>query len=277
MERFSYKSHEEYVQAQLNRTETAWFCGRRLPHHMRYINELLKCLINLNWPLPQEPCIVCMGVRRGIELIAWEWKGYRNVVGTDLSTRHDHPKMITADFSHLESVFPKQSVDIIYACHSFEHTFDPEATAREWRRILKPNGVVWISLPTTLGKRYQPNEVHPVVIHQVADLENLFNPLRAVWVTTEGFPKGGVNINVVLLDPSQRGPASSRNLRRDLRRRVRKGVRLSRLVRRLSRMLKQWNGPDQDYEVEICLWMERLRGFLSGRDKVSLPTGVRPH
>jgi SAM-dependent methyltransferase len=260
MQQHSFKSHAEYVHAQLERTDAAWFGGRRLAHHIRYVSELLRCLVDLQWSLTTDAHIVCMGVRRGIDLIAWEWKGYRNVTGIELSPKKGHSKVISADFSNLGHVFPDKSCDVIYACHSFEHTYDPWATAREWKRILKPNGVVWISLPTALGHQHDPNEVHPVIINQVTDLEKLFDPLRVAWVTTEGFSKGGVNMNAVLLDPDQRGPAAPRSVRRDMRRRQRKGVRLSYLVRKLSRMLRRING-EQDYELEICLWIERLRFF----------------
>ena len=258
MERFFYESRDSYVRAQLERTETAWFAGRRLPHHIHYISELLRCLINLNWPLPNDARIVCMGVRRGIELIAWELKGFRNVVGVELSTRHDYRNIITADFSRLENVFPDQSCDVIYACHSFEHTYDPKATAQEWKRILKPNGAIWISLPTTLGEKLNPSKVHPVVISQVADFEHLFDPLRVMWTTTEGFQRGSFNINVVLLDPDKRGLAFSRTMRRDMRRRMLKGVRIARMVRRFSKVLRRLNGIDHDYEIEICLWFDRV-------------------
>ena len=258
MRRHSYNSNAEYVQAQLERTDAAWFSGRDLRHHMRFINEFLRCLIDLKWPLPTNARIVCMGVRRGVELIAWEWKGYRNVVGVELSPKKEHRNVISADFSHLETVFPDKSCDVIYACHSFEHGYDPWATATEWKRILKGNGVIWISLPTTLGGGHKPSKADPVLMDQVTDIENLFEPLRVVWVTTEGSSKGGVNMNAVLLDPDQRGPAAPRSVRRDLRRRLRKGILLSHLVRRFSKMLHRIKG-DRDYELEICLWIERLK------------------
>ena len=258
MQQHSYKSQAEYVRAQLDRTEIAWFGGRRLRHHMHYINQLLRCMIDLKLPLMTDARIVSMGVRRGVELIAWEWKGYRNVVGVELSPKKEHRKIISADFSHLENVFPDKSCDVIYACHSFEHAYDPWITATEWKRILKANGVIWISLPTTLGLSDDPSEVHPVLIDQVTDIENLFDPLRVVWVTTEGSLNGGIDMNVVLLDPNQRDPAAPRSVRRDLRRRLRKGVLLSHLVRRFSKMHHRIKG-DRDYELEICLWIERLK------------------
>lgn len=65
--------------------------------------------------------------KRGIELLVWEWQGFPNVAGVELAPIKGRPKVLTADFSDLRQHFPDRSVDIIYATHSFEHSFDPDA------------------------------------------------------------------------------------------------------------------------------------------------------
>lgn len=263
MERYSYESHDAYLQAQLAKTERCWFEGRRLAQHVRNISDLLSCLIRLHWSLRKDSRIVCMGVRRGLELIAWQWKGYRNVVGVELSPRVEQRNIITADFSRLEDAFENACCDVIYACHSFEHCYDPEGTAREWKRILKPSGMVWLSIPTALASGCGPSESDPVMISKVAEIESLFDPLRTVWLRTEGKPGRGLEMNVILLNPKERGPSPSRKLRREMRRRVRAGIMLSHLVRNLSSVIRRLNGTDRDYSLDICLKIERIRNLFS--------------
>lgn len=232
--------------------------------------------MSLKRALPKEARVVCMGVRRGLELFAWEWKGYQNVVGVELDPRRELGNIITADFSHLESIFPDSSCDLIYSCASFKNCYDPVRTAQEWKRILKPNGVLWLSLPTALGQGYAANEIDPVIINRVADLETLFDPLRAVWLTTKGSGAGVIGMNVVLLNPDERTPAPSARVLRETRRAIRAGVWLSRLVRTLASLRRRIGGAqDRDYSFDICLRIERLRSFLHGNNHQAFITTLR--
>lgn len=122
MERYVYRSHNAYLEAQLTKTEKCWFDGRRLSQHLHNISKLLRCLVRLSWALPKDARVLCMGVRRGLELVAWEWKGYRNVSGVELSPKREYDKIITADFSHLQDFVPDRSCDVIYAAGSHPKT-----------------------------------------------------------------------------------------------------------------------------------------------------------
>lgn len=276
MERYVYRSHNAYLEAQLTKTEKCWFDGRRLSQHLHNISKLLRCLVRLSWALPKDARVLCMGVRRGLELVAWEWKGYRNVSGVELSPKREYDKIITADFSHLQDFVPDRSCDVIYACHSFEHCYDPETTAREWKRILKANGIVWLSLPTALGKGYTPSESDPVMISRVAELEALFDPLRVVWLITESKPKRGFEMNAILLNPHERGSDASRRVLREMRHGVRAGILLSRTVRELSRVIRRLNGTDRDYSLEICMKIGFLRDLFSRHGNSHQSPGAVP-
>jgi len=262
VERYSYQSHNAYLQAQLAKTERSWFDGRRLSQHMVNIAQLLKCLIGINWPLDRNSLVVCMGARRGLELAAWNLKGYHNVSGVELRPRREHERIITGDFSRLQGIFGDGSCDLIYACHSFEHCYDPAATASEWKRILKPAGVAWLSLPTALGDGYLPSESDPVLISRVTEIEKFFGPLRAVWLSTERKPGRGFDMNIVLLDPQAKSRPFSKGARREMARSIRAGTILCRLVRELSRLARRVTRTRRDYSLDICLWIQRLRGPL---------------
>ena len=71
MERHLYESYNSYLQAQLTKTERCWFDGRRLSQHLHNISELLNCLLKLSRSLSKDASVVCMGARRGLELVAW--------------------------------------------------------------------------------------------------------------------------------------------------------------------------------------------------------------
>ncbi len=55
---------------------------------------------------------------------------------------------VVADVSFLD-MFEDNSVDLIYFCHGLEHIrpHDVQITLAEWKRILKPNGILRLSLP----------------------------------------------------------------------------------------------------------------------------------
>ena len=69
------------------------------------------------------------------------------------------PGFINIDSRHLEGVevvsaaddlrFPDGSVDLIYACHVLEHfpRRDTQRVLQEWRRVLKPEGTLRLSVP----------------------------------------------------------------------------------------------------------------------------------
>lgn len=70
------------------------------------------------------------------------------------------PKWINIDkksYPHVDYItdcvdlhmFKDDSVDLIYACHLLEHVerYDIDKVLREWYRVLKPNGILRLSVP----------------------------------------------------------------------------------------------------------------------------------
>lgn len=70
------------------------------------------------------------------------------------------------------SIFPDGSADLVYACHVLEHVPRPllQQTLSEWKRVLKPGGVLRLSVP----------DFDKIVnIYQACDrdLESILSPL----------------------------------------------------------------------------------------------------
>lgn len=227
-----YQSYKEYERAHTSATISKSGGGRTAVQHGRYINQFLAVIRVRGGGMNPQTAGVCMRVRSGLELLIWEWKGFKNVVGMELAPVSIHPKVLQADFAQLGDLFGEDCVDFVYSCHSFEHSFehsfDPEETGREWLRILKPTGWLWISVPTSIGVGLKsPSESDPVLISAISDLEKLFSPMKVVWSAVEvGGPGSSgtsvLNLNAVMsfeVDlPTTPGTAVLRHTRRAIRR-----------------------------------------------------------
>ena len=84
-----------------------------------------------------------------LELL-FEMKRFTTLTGIDLYNR---PKAIpesidwhTQDLNNITS-YPSQSFDIVVSAEVIEHLENPRAAAREWYRILAPNGLLIFSTP----------------------------------------------------------------------------------------------------------------------------------
>ncbi len=117
-----------------------------------------------------------MGVRQGKEIDVWRELGYNNIIGVELakSSRKD---VIEADFTNLKGFIKDDCVDLIYACHSFEHSFSVEKTVEEWKRILKNNSFVWITIP----HHHTPDASDPILIQDISILIKIFEPCVALF------------------------------------------------------------------------------------------------
>lgn len=63
---------------------------------------------------------------------------------------HGYPRMLECDFCKLP--FPENFADYIYSHHSLEHVRIDEVvpTLREWYRVLKPSGQLFVNVPDLL-------------------------------------------------------------------------------------------------------------------------------
>jgi SAM-dependent methyltransferase len=113
--------------------------------------------------------------------------------------------------------FPDNSFDVFITQDVFEHLFDPSSAIREISRVLKPNGILFMTVP--LVNRHQPScrraERHGDQIIHLKEAEYHGDPISpegALVVTDWGFDIGqqladasGMSVKIVDLDDLRRG------------------------------------------------------------------------
>lgn len=88
--------------------------------------------------------VLCVGCRNKKELELWKATGAHTVVGIDLFA--EDGDILVMDMHHM--TFKDNSFDLIYSCHSFEHSLHPEKAAKEFLRVARNGGYVAIEVPT---------------------------------------------------------------------------------------------------------------------------------
>jgi SAM-dependent methyltransferase len=87
--------------------------------------------------------VLCVGCRNSHELDLFKAAGYKEVVGIDLFATD--PRIKVMDMHAM--TFPDDRFDVIYSCHNFEHASEPRVAAREFLRVLKPDGICVVEVP----------------------------------------------------------------------------------------------------------------------------------
>lgn len=92
--------------------------------------------------------VLCVGCRNAHELSVFRDAGFENVVGIDLFSTD--AAILQMDM-HVMS-FPDKHFDVIFSCHSLEHSYDPTKLLSECARVLKGGGVCIIEVPIRFRK-----------------------------------------------------------------------------------------------------------------------------
>lgn len=184
-----FKSYDDYLSAQLVRSKSKW--GRK-PH----FNWLFKQDLHDRWAIVKRSMgnpemICCMGIRDGTEVR--EFEGYypkAKVYGVDInenikSIKGDKSLFFQYDFNKLpedwESMF-----DLVYS-NSIDHSYNPQETLREWARVLKPGGYLFIEFIIGGETRIEHNFTEEIVKQLVSDFEVVknFNETKKVVVVAK--------------------------------------------------------------------------------------------
>lgn len=141
--------------------------------------------------------VVCVGCRNVYELREFQKHGFRDVKGIDLVSVH--PDILIMDMHDLK--FPDQSIDVIYSADSLEHTYDPTLAARNFLRVLRPNGFICLSVPIEWRKALGREHVH---LPDSPDCQDFQSREQVLGFFASGSPK-------VLYEEMYEGPDGSNN------------------------------------------------------------------
>ena len=123
-----------------NEEKNWWFVGRR------------KAVLRMLEGVPKSAKIVDIGCSGGALLLDLKTKGYTDLHGVDFS-----PEAITLcekrglnnahEMDGAATTFPDNTFDVVVSSDSLEHIEDDSKALKEWLRILKPGGKLYLFVP----------------------------------------------------------------------------------------------------------------------------------
>ena len=130
--------YRSYVQAQLRHTMAK--ANKDASFRLRpYIDSVKAHGEGLN----ADSSILCVGSRNEIELDIFAENGFRNVTAIDLWSTS--PRLLRRDMHDMG--FDESTFDLVFASHSFEHSYDFRTVASECTRVLRDGGYVFCAVP----------------------------------------------------------------------------------------------------------------------------------
>lgn len=90
--------------------------------------------------------ILDVGCGSGIALEILKKTGFTNAIGIDLVDKADATVLVRKADMH-SIPYGDGSFDVIYSSHSLEHAYDPIKALSEFKRVLKPDGQLFLILP----------------------------------------------------------------------------------------------------------------------------------
>lgn len=119
-----------------------WFVGRRAA-----VKDMIR-----RYQIPKDARIIDIGCAGGALLVELQKMGYQNVYALDYSAEAielckkrgiEHAYQMDGH----DPQFPENTFDLIIASDSLEHLEDDNKALRNWYKILKPGGKVFIYVP----------------------------------------------------------------------------------------------------------------------------------
>jgi SAM-dependent methyltransferase len=121
--------------------------------------------------------VLCVGCRNVHELQLLRDAGYGSVTGIDLFS--SSAEIVTMDMHALR--FPDAQFDVVYSCHSLEHSIDPDAAVAEFVRVCKPGAVIVVEVPV----RFAVSSTDLQDYRSIDGLRTLFQPHLSELVLAE--------------------------------------------------------------------------------------------
>jgi len=146
MKIYPYKNYNEYISCQLQHNKT----------RERTINRSYDVYIDLiKSHFVTAKKILSVGSRDVSEVNSLKKSGY-DAIGIDLYTTDENLVKIV-DMHEIDNHFTENQFDIVFSCHSLEHSYDPVKVLKSFRKVSKEGAL--IILPDGIT----PNQKDPVI------------------------------------------------------------------------------------------------------------------
>jgi SAM-dependent methyltransferase len=135
----------------------------------------------------QSASVLCIGCRNTHELDLFRQAGFTSVTGVDLFA--SDPRIVEMDMHALR--FADDQFDIVYSCHSLEHSFAPPIAVREFIRVAKPGALCVVEVPI----RFQTSASDLFDYGSIDGLRDIFRPyVGNVLFAEEDLEEGGADV-----------------------------------------------------------------------------------
>ena len=149
MKIFKYESYEQYLDCQKDHEKTKHrTAGRPFDKYITKIKENFGDKVKK---------ILCVGSRDVSEVLAFRKAGYE-AIGIDLFSE-DESIIKTLDMNNLGFTFQEDEFDLVYSCHSFEHTPYPDLLLQSFLKVSKYG--TFIVLPF----HFEPHHKDPLALN----------------------------------------------------------------------------------------------------------------
>lgn len=114
--------------------------------------------------LPKHLSILDIGCGDGTTKDLFAIRGYKNWVGVDRDYDCPNFPIYKSEMQDLKN-FVSKSFDVVFVCHSLEHCPRPIDALQEFKRILKDDGFLFLSLPLFCQKQLEESD-HIMVMNE---------------------------------------------------------------------------------------------------------------
>ena len=123
---YEFEKYEDYITAQMEHERTKYRTANR--PFLAYLDKIKKVF-------PNAKKVLCVGARDVSEVQAFRDHGYE-AIGIDLFS-DDETTVRILDMHNLKSDFSENEFDLVYSCHSLEHSYDPEKVMQGFEYVSK--------------------------------------------------------------------------------------------------------------------------------------------
>lgn len=169
MKKYNYTSYQNYIEEQKSHQNTVDRTKNR--NRAAYIQKIKQ-------HFPSAKSILCVGSRHISEVLSFRNEGYQ-AIGIDLYSQ-DTDIIKIVDMHKIKESFCENEFDVIFSCHSLEHSYDPGSVIESFRYVSKQGAFIVLPLSKS------PTAKDPCVfefmeqVNSSPEIKNIENELKDI-------------------------------------------------------------------------------------------------